>query len=202
MPEETTQTATRVVRKNYFRSDIFFLGMAGDLGVGGVGLYAMVFEVFFGWCFIEIPWPDWQFYYLVGVQNVPPILAALYMLVVIGAATTYALFWRRLLFRVEQLQSVSIGIVTAYLASTALAFSMLPASLGELYAIWLWSITGIPSKFWGIFGVLPLTGANIGAFVGRTVMIRHWTRSRRLVVETVYRRWRMVKSRRLLLVRV
>jgi hypothetical protein len=201
MPETTTQAATRVVRKSYFRSDIFFLGMAADLPVGGIGLYAMVFEVFFGWCFIGIPLPDWQIYYLVGVQNVPLILGALYLLVAVSAATAYVLFWRHLLFRVEQQQSVSIGIVTAYLASTPLIFSMLPAGLGGMYAVWLWSITGIPSKFWGIFGVLPLTGANIGAFVGRTVMIHHWTRSRCLVVETAYRRWRMVRSRRLLLVR-
>jgi hypothetical protein len=174
--------------------------MAIDLTVGGVGLYAMFFEVVFGFVYLGIPFADWELYFLLGVQNVPLILAVIYATVIVSAAMTYALFWRHLLFRVGKLQSVSVGFATVALASTAIVFSTVPGILGDLCRIWLASITGTPSKFWAIFGLLPLTGVSIGSFVGRTAVIRRWTRSRRLVVETAHWRWGIVKSRRLLAV--
>jgi hypothetical protein len=197
MPERTAQTATKVVRKDYFRSDLFFSGLTVDLVIGGIGLFWMVQEVVFGLVFRGIPAADWQLYFLLGVQNVPLVLVVIYVIDLTVAAIAYALFWRYQLAQVERRQSVSIGFVTVGLASIGIFWIGL-AGLVNLYLYWLAIIKGGFSKFWGIFGLLPLTAVTIGGLLGRTVMVRHWTSSRRLVVETASGRWRMVKSRRLL----
>jgi hypothetical protein len=54
----------------------------------------MVQEVVFGLVFQGIPLADWQVYFLLGVQNVPLILVAIYLIDMAIAAIAYALFWR------------------------------------------------------------------------------------------------------------
>jgi hypothetical protein len=198
MPERTAQTPTKVVRKNYFRSDFFFLGLFFDLMVGGIGLFFMVQLVGFGVVFYGIPLRDWEVYFLLGVQNVPLILAAIQVIDVAIAAVAYGLFWRHLLRQVEKRQSASMGASTIILASTG-SFWLGLLAFVMYFMQWWMIVTGAFSKLWATFGLLPLVVAvTIGGLLGRTVMVRHWTRGRRLVVETASGRWMMVKSRRLL----
>lgn len=198
MPGKNAQTPTKVVRKDYFRDGLFFFGLFSDLVIGGVGFFWLIQEVVFGLIFLGIPFPDWQVYFLLGVQNVPLILVTIYLIILFIGFIAYALFWRHLLLKVEKQQSVTVGFATVAFASMAIVFSLIPAGVVQLYGIWLVSVTGTPSKIWFIFGALPITALSIGALFGRTGMIYHWADNKRLMVETSYKRYGLVSSRRLL----
>jgi len=199
MPDTTTQAATRVVRKDYFRSELFFLSLFLDLIGGGVALCFLVLvsglAVFYGMVPVA-----WQVLLQLGVQNVPLIQIAIQIIAVVIIAMVYALFWRHLLLRVKSRQSVVVRFSTIVLASTGLIWVGLLALATFLVQGWAFVTNqGAVQKLWELFVVLPLVVAlTIGGLLGRTLMLRHWTRNSRLVVETVYGWRRIVRSRRLL----
>jgi hypothetical protein len=187
----------KVVCKEFFRGSLFLSGLVIDLLVGSVGLYWLVQEVVFGLVYQGIPLFDWQIYLVLGVHNVPLILVGIYLLFLFTGIVAYAAIWRRMLNRIDQATSLTLGFVSVVFTSSAIVFSLVPAGVLQLYRIWLIGVTGTPSKLLAIFVAIPATALSFGALLGRTGMVYRWSTEKRLMVETVHGKYGLVTSRRL-----